>query len=314
MTSKANLRRRSAAFTLVELLVVIGIIAVLIALLLPALGRSRLQARALQCQANLRTLGQAIQMYTIAHKDTLPIGFWNGQNASGPAASGTHWVLLLQNTLASQYGTDWNTAFSSNANATKLREAFLCPDAPGDYSMAQGVSGVTSYLSHPRLIPMYSPNGGFPQDNSTGAPRPFRPYKISQIRRASEIALLFDGSLQPHPSNSSMYTPANEVPVAVALDAYGIMNGPPNATYMTDQYPANGPSWNSPQGAINFSPMGAGPLNSDGPGNPSQIRFRHLKDKSVNALMADGSVHAFLFRDGTNSDFKRGNINVNYNP
>ena len=53
---------RSRAFSLIELLVIIGIIAVLLGLLMPALSASRRSARSLQCKSNLRELGHALQM------------------------------------------------------------------------------------------------------------------------------------------------------------------------------------------------------------------------------------------------------------
>jgi prepilin-type N-terminal cleavage/methylation domain-containing protein/prepilin-type processing-associated H-X9-DG protein len=68
----SRLRRSHAAFTLVELLVVIGIIAVLVALLLPALNRAREAAKQTQCLSNMRQVGTALYIYLIDSKQVLP--------------------------------------------------------------------------------------------------------------------------------------------------------------------------------------------------------------------------------------------------
>jgi prepilin-type N-terminal cleavage/methylation domain-containing protein/prepilin-type processing-associated H-X9-DG protein len=66
--------KRRHAFTLVELLVVIGIIALLISILLPSLNRVREQAKETQCKSNMRQIWLACKMWSGEHKDYVPRG------------------------------------------------------------------------------------------------------------------------------------------------------------------------------------------------------------------------------------------------
>ena len=78
-------RSRPTGFTLVELLVVIGIIAILIALLLPILGQARLHARWVVCQSNMRTIGQLLLMYANSNNGWIyPVGEGDPNKPAGP--------------------------------------------------------------------------------------------------------------------------------------------------------------------------------------------------------------------------------------
>jgi prepilin-type N-terminal cleavage/methylation domain-containing protein/prepilin-type processing-associated H-X9-DG protein len=77
-------RSPRAGFTLTELLVVIGVIALLIGILLPTLSKARESSRKAACMANLRSLGQAMNIYANIWKDILPNGSPPGPKASTP--------------------------------------------------------------------------------------------------------------------------------------------------------------------------------------------------------------------------------------
>jgi prepilin-type N-terminal cleavage/methylation domain-containing protein/prepilin-type processing-associated H-X9-DG protein len=119
------------AFTLIELLVVISILAVLMAILLPSLGRARVRARTTVCAANLHALGLAIELYLDENDANFPRYFttsaagsplgpgrlwWFGFEPNGPAG-GTNRPLLTDKSPLAPY-------------TTNLSEKIQCPDFP----------------------------------------------------------------------------------------------------------------------------------------------------------------------------------------
>ena len=94
MDSPRTTRR---GFTLVELLVVIGIIAVLIGILLPTISRARKQANTTACMSTLRNLGQAIYIYAAENKGSLPYSYYTAAAPTGnqEAASDTNSTVYV---------------------------------------------------------------------------------------------------------------------------------------------------------------------------------------------------------------------------
>jgi prepilin-type N-terminal cleavage/methylation domain-containing protein/prepilin-type processing-associated H-X9-DG protein len=218
-------RCKRSAFTLVELLVVIGIIALLVSILLPALAKARSAAKETTCESNLRQWGMGLQMYCDANKGLFP-GDSNNGSKSKPVDYINKYALtwgateMWFNGIPPMIGLQSYYTINSAVPATGAEplptlgdnSIFICPSATA-MSIASGeTSNVTcsnnSYFliwgdpitargptvsGSPQQLPVcmcYVPNSKI---LSSSNPRP----RITQLTPSSSVAVFVEKRMSP---------------------------------------------------------------------------------------------------------------------
>ena len=177
MTPRSTLRP-PRSFTLIELLVVIAIIAILAAMLLPALSRAKAKAKGIQCASNLRQVGLAFTLYADDYRQQLP-SLSNSTWPPGP-------------TLPAGQPLKWWFQILSEAkyipSVTQSNNVWRCPAVVD----ADIEAGVTSYFGV--AWEGYGPVEGtiirYAIDPATGTALGSR--KLTELRRPSQLWLMGD--------------------------------------------------------------------------------------------------------------------------
>jgi prepilin-type N-terminal cleavage/methylation domain-containing protein len=173
------------AFTLVELLVTIGIIAILIAILLPTMNRAREAARRAACLSNLRQVHLHYQLYALDFRDQVPLGYRVAKQFNSMIYSGTSRQNVLFGWLyAHQRWPDARVFYCPSETSTRLQyNTADNPWPPGEETVST-TNVFAGYGCRPEVL--------IPDDLGVSMPAGFRLPKLSEFRNKAIFADLMN--------------------------------------------------------------------------------------------------------------------------